>query len=109
MKWWALGRQRMLRRTCEGHGQVDAVQRHPVDLGLPALPAPPRHGVAAQPPAVSHPGLPNRAARADATLAFHVLGSCMCILLGMPILHRLQAGPALHTSSTSWTCLSSSD
>jgi hypothetical protein len=35
-------------RAREGHGQVDAVQRHPVDLRLPALPAPPCHAVAAR-------------------------------------------------------------
>lgn len=50
----------MLYRACEGHGQVDAVQRHPVDLGLPALPAPPRHGVAAQLPPMSCPWLADR-------------------------------------------------
>ena len=30
----------------EGEGQVDAVHGHPVDVTLPALPAPPHRGVA---------------------------------------------------------------
>lgn len=43
-RWWEMGAAAL---ACEGEGQVDALQRHPVNLRLPALPVPECHGVAA--------------------------------------------------------------
>ena len=42
--WWEMGAAAL---ACEGEGQVDALQCHPVNLRLPALPVPECHGVAA--------------------------------------------------------------